>query len=130
MTPKPVRRDPGSKPRIRTLATDTVRVWADRWAEGTPAGARSAEALPATVPRLRRPPVRALTSRARQDLVRYLAICVNVLYVVQVFEGFDQMQHCDRRLPLEGHRNRSALGHLLSADGDESRGLQRHAHSL
>src|SRR6266404_7859057 len=108
MTPKPVRREPGSSPRIRRLAARAGRGSAGRVAEA--------------------PATEAPPSKARQDLVRYLDICVNVLYVVQVFEGFDQMQHRYRRLPLERNRYRSAVGHL-GADRDESCGLQRHAHS-
>src|SRR5882672_5410751 len=116
MTPKPVRREPGSSPRIRTFTAGTGR--------GLALAVRGTEA-----PTLRVLPGNALTSRARHDLVRYLDICVNVLYVFKVFEGFDQMQHCYRRLPRERDRNRSALGHFR-AGGDKPRGLQRRAHGL
>src|ERR1700704_838041 len=109
MTPKPVRREPGSSPRIRRLAAGTGRGPAECGPEA--------------------PPARAPPSKARHDLVRYLAICINVLYVVQVFEGFDQMQHRHRRRPFERDRYRSAVSHLR-ADRDESCGLQRHAHTL
>ena len=67
MTPKPVRRDPGSSPRTRTFAAAAITGTAD-------SGAASG-------------------SNARQDLVRYLDIRIDALYVVQVFQGFDQTDH-------------------------------------
>src|SRR5882757_349347 len=99
MTPKPVRRDPGSSPRIRRLTASAGRGSAGRAPEAPPVKAPAAEV----------PPARAPPSKARQDLVRYLGIGVNVLYVVQVFEGFDQAQHRYRRLPFEWNRYRGAV---------------------
>src|SRR4051794_20706845 len=116
MTPKPVLREPGSSPRIRTFSAYAGRGF------GSATRARNA-------PEARRPSTSELTSRARQDLVRYLDICINVLYVFQVFEGFDQMQHRLRRLPCERNRNRSAPGHFRAGWG-EARCLQRRAHGV
>src|SRR5689334_6958744 len=116
MTPNPVRREPGSSPRMRTLRAGTGR--------GLDSATRTPDA-----PGARRPSANVLTSRARQDLVRYLDICINVLYVFQVFEGFDQVQHRLRRLPCERNRNRSTPGHIR-AGRYKPRGLQRRAHGV
>src|SRR5579859_4921737 len=80
MTPNPVRRDPGSTPRIRTLSTGRAT---------TRAVAVTVATAPAAAPRA----ANAAGSNARQDFVGYLDIGVNVTYVVQIFQGFEQL-HC------------------------------------
>src|SRR4029077_7679272 len=82
ITPKPVRREPGSRPRMRTLM----------------AGVNGAAA--------------AAGSKARQDLVRYLDIRINVPYLVELFQGLEQVNHPLRRLARELHGNRRALRHF------------------
>src|ERR1700726_2234734 len=77
ITPKPVRREPGSSPRTRTLTP------AVNWA--------------------------GAGSNARQDLVRYLDIRINVPYLVQLFERLEQMHHQHRGLARQLQGRRGAL---------------------
>src|SRR5689334_10899341 len=99
MTPKPVRRDPGSRPRTRTLPAALI------------AGMGRAAA--------------PFGSNARQDLVRYLDIRVDALYVVQIFQRLEQAHHPFSRLTRDPVRRGSPLGHVRSggreAAGDDNR---------
>src|SRR5690348_14022872 len=92
MIPKPVRRDPGSRPRTRTL--------------------------PAAVAAVAGGAVRALGSNARQDLVRYLDIRIDALYVVQVFQRLQQAHHLLPGLPGNPDRRGSPLSHVRRGGGE------------
>src|SRR5512135_2800026 len=96
MTPNPVRREPGSRPRTRTpgaaAATDT-----DTAAEPMAAPPFAA---------------RRVGSNARQDLVRYLDIRIDALYVVQVFQSLEQAHHLLACLPRNPVRCGRPVGHL------------------
>ena len=80
ITPKPVRREPGSSPSTRTLSSAALRA--------------------------------ALGSNARQDLVRYLDIRVNVPYLVQPLERIQQLHHRHGLLARQHDRRRGALRDL------------------
>src|SRR5438105_15630142 len=95
MTPKPVRREPGSTPRMRTLTPG--------FAVGNETTTRAAVLAAAA---------KASGSNARQDFVRYLDIRINVPYVVQVFQSFQQSHHQLTGLTRQRRGYRGALGHL------------------
>src|SRR5689334_24920495 len=96
MTPYPIRREPGSSPRMRTFVSRTSCT-----GTGTTACALAvAAAVPAAC---------AAGSNARQDLVRYLGIRVDVLHVVQVIECIEKLHHRFCGLPLQAHACGRAL---------------------
>src|SRR5437870_1401085 len=80
ITPKPVRREPGSSPSTRTLSSAAIRA--------------------------------AVGSNARQDLVRYLDIRINVPYLVQPLERIQQLHHRHGLLARQHDRRRGALRDL------------------
>src|SRR5580658_998204 len=88
ITPNPVRREPGSRPRMRTV---------------------SATATGAAV---------AAGSNARQDLVRYLDIRVHVPYLVQPFERLEQVHHRLASLAGELERGGGTLRHFGRGRGE------------
>src|SRR6185437_15268899 len=102
MTPYPVRRDPGSRPRIRRPSV----------------GASGGRAAPG--------------SNARQDLVRYLDIRVHVPHIIQLFQRLEQVHHPLRRLAGKRSRQRGALRHLrggrheAAVREDRTHGLELH----
>src|SRR5688500_17992599 len=97
MTPKPVFLEPGSSPRMRTLAARTIRT-----------GATATTAAFATV--VVCPAAYAAGSNARQDLVRDLGIGVDALYVVEVVECFEKLHHRLRGLAVKGDDGGGSLG--------------------
>src|ERR1700722_16147109 len=105
MTPNPVRREPGSTPRMRTFTAGRATGMPGRAA---PEGARVAAGLPTPVRAV--PAAMVAGSNARQDFVRYLDIRINVPYVVQVFQRFQQMHRQFRRLARQRRRYRGTLG--------------------
>src|SRR6185437_7872236 len=115
MMPNPVRRDPGSRPRTRTLPA-AVAAGAARLSGAADMAGTAAMTPTAGAARLAGA-VRALGSNARQDLVRYLDIRIDALYVVQVFQRLQQAHHLLPGLPGDPDRGSSPLSYVCRGGG-------------